>query len=182
MKTKFRNIHVSGPDLETITKVRKALNLVFSRHKQAVLYLKKLKAIIVLRGKYDNLLFGGLKVYICETGTVKESTTSYLASLFVHEARHIFQYSKKNKYRTSTQKEKDAYLFQRKFLIKLNKEGEALGLDEQYKSKWWVFKDKNGKKTEISPKNDKFRKIAEDFINDQNRGKNQDRKTGKRDK
>lgn len=148
-----------------IKKIRKAINFIKNEDSKSFNLLKRLRAILVISTKgYDNQLFMREKVYVCQTDTILESSMSYLASLFIHEARHIWQYYKNWKKNYGNKAEKDAYDFQRKFLLKFGGEGEVEWLDKLFKEKWWVYRGKNGKKTLISPKTGLFTKFISQYL------------------
>lgn len=169
MKKYFSNdvygIEVIAITKKEIEKIRKAIHFIKTRDPKSFNLFRRLKAILVLPEKgYDNQLFLKEKVYICQTGTILESSISYLASLFIHEARHMWQYYKKWKKIYGNKAEKDAYDFQRKFLLKFGEKEEVEWLDKLFKEKWWVYKDKKGKKTLISPKSDLFAKFVSQYL------------------
>lgn len=139
-KYDFSGIEVVAKTKKEIEKVILALKFLKSKEKKYFKLLKDLKAILVLFKKdYDNLLWIREKIYICETLTILESSKEYLTSLLLHEAIHIWQYNKGKKY-YGDKAEKDAYLKQRKFLVKYGKKDEVLWLDKCFKEKWWVYK------------------------------------------
>ena len=149
---------------EEIKKIEKAIHFIKTKDSKSLNLLKRLRAILVFPEKgYDNLLFLKEKVYVCQTGTILESSISYLASLFIHEARHLWQYYKGRHY-YGNEAETDAYNVQRKFLVKFEEKGEVAWLDKRFKEKWWVFKDKKGKKTLISPKTSLFIKFVSQYL------------------
>ena len=162
-----RNVYgievVATTDKE-IEKIRKAIYFIKTRDLKSFNLFKQLKAVLIFPKKYyDNLLFLKEKVYVCQTGTILESSISYLASLFIHEARHLWQYYKGRHY-YGNEAETDAYNVQRKFLVKFEEKGEVAWLDKRFKEKWWVFKDKKGKKTLISPKTNLFVKFVSQYL------------------
>ena len=163
----FKNVYgievVAATDKE-IEKIRKAIGFIKTRDLKSFNLFRRLKAILVLPEKdYDNQLFLEEKVYVCQTGAILESSISYLASLFIHETRHLWQYNK-GKHYYGNEAEKDAYSVQRKFLLKFRKKEEVEWLDKLFKEKWWVYKDKKGKKTLISPKTSLFVKFVSQYL------------------
>lgn len=155
---------VAATDKE-IEKIRKAIGFIKIKDSKSFNLFRRLKAILVFPNKdSDNQLFLKEKVYVCQTGTILESSVSYLASLFVHEARHIWQYNKKWRRHYGNKAEKDAYGSQRKFLLKFGEKEGVEWLDKRFKEKWWIFRDKKGKKTLISPITGLFVKFVSQYL------------------
>ena len=161
---KFLNIEIVAKTDNEIKKIVKALEFIKAKDKKSFNILKKLNAILVLPKKgYDNTLFVKKSIYICQAGTVLRSSISYLSSLFIHESRHLWQYSEgKNYY--GDKAEKDAYKLQREFLEKFGNKKETEWLDRLFKEKWWVYTDKKGKKTLISPNDRLFNKFLDQYL------------------
>lgn len=165
-KKKIFNTNIVARTSEEIQGVLNALCFASSREKKLSAYLKKISAILVYSKKtgYDNLLFPKEGIYVCQTRTVLDATREYLASLFVHEARHLWQFKKKKPYYGDIAEE-DAYHFQRRFLKKYGIIEDVEWLDELYKQKWWVFKDKkSGKRKSVSPRDRIFKKFVERYV------------------
>lgn len=122
-------------------KIRKAFRLVEIKSPANYRVLLKLERILVYPsdGKYLSFYFPKENVYVCDSRLITESSLPYLASLFLHEARHVWQHrtNKKKIYKNLDLCETDAYKFQRKFLKKFGSKNELDWLDEQYKNKWW---------------------------------------------
>lgn len=154
---KFLNIEIVAKTDKEIKKITEALEFIKIEDEKSFSILRNLKAILVLpKKRYDNTLFVKESVYICQAGTILRSSVFYLASLFVHEVRHLWQY-RKGKHYYGNKAEQDAYKFQRKFLKKFGEKSkkEIKWLDKLFKEKWWIYTNKKGKKTLISP-NDKL--------------------------
>jgi len=142
-----------------IAKISDSLNFIFKKDKQAWSDVKKIKAIIVnsKRG-YNNELFRPECVWVCEIKTVRESTVAYLASLVVHEARHVKQYLRGVK-NVDFRAEPAAYKDQIKFLEKYGEKYNANYVKKLYAEKYWQdneFLTKNGKKIVSTPALVKF--------------------------
>ncbi len=139
---KFYKKTINGIGLfaETVQEIENMVNaLNFIKKHNNVLFddVKKIEAVIVHPNKgYDTEFFPKQKVWICQSGTILESSVEYMAGLFVHESHHIKQYESGNT-EASPKLEKEAYLIQRKFLMDIGDEYSAKWLDEQHEKKWW---------------------------------------------
>jgi hypothetical protein len=161
---KIYGIEIVAPTKKEINKLKKALEFIKIKEEKVLKILQWLRAILVFPGKtYNNWLVLDKKIYICQPKTILESTKQYLASLLVHEAKHIFQY--KNKQKTVGRKaEFSAYKFQRKFLVKYGKPSEVEWLDQQFQEKWWLKFEKESKGTTSSSNYKTFLKFIDLYI------------------
>jgi len=157
MEKKYKNIIIKANTEKEIGNIIKALKLVERESKPYGKKLQTLRIILVLQNNkdYDNELLAEYSIWICNKKTILESSTKYLASLLVHEARHLMQYDTKKfagygkkpdkrSKELDEQIETDAYKTQRNFLKKLKAEREVEWLDKQFNEKWWVNKTKKG--------------------------------------
>lgn len=143
--TRFYKQVVLGIKLVAKTKreidaLTKALRLVKRRDPRLFRRFKLLDALLVYpRRGYDIAVYmdDDPRVLVCESGTVLESSSAYLAGLLVHEVTHMAQW-KCGERRHSTRIETEAYHAQRRFLLKIAATDEIAWLDKQYGGKWWV--------------------------------------------
>lgn len=83
-------IEIVASTKKEINKLKRALEFIKLKETKILKTLQWLKAILVFPGKtYNNLLVLEKKIYICQPKTILESSKQYLASLLVHEAKHI---------------------------------------------------------------------------------------------
>lgn len=154
MEKKYKNITIKADTEKEVNSLIKALRFVDKNGKQYAKKLQTLELILVLQnnGDYENELLAEYSIWICNSKTILECSATYLASLLVHEARHLIQYDKNmfpgygKKSQTKRSKnleqklEMDAYTAQRNFLKKLKLNREIEWLDKQFKEKWWLSK------------------------------------------
>ncbi|MEW6616882.1 MAG: hypothetical protein AB1333_00440 [Patescibacteria group bacterium] len=163
---KYSGIEIGAKNEEEIARIKKALQFVRTRGKKFFIPIQFLKSILVRpKGKYNNLLFPREGVYVCEPGTINESSKSYLGSLFVHEGTHMKQYIWKRKYKGNGA-EQEAYMTQRKFLKIHGSKDEVEWLDSMFKDKWWVKKKmEKGKKNIMRDTDKKLIQFCAKYIN-----------------
>jgi len=150
---KIYNIEILASTKIEIDIIKKALLFIKTHAPQSFSRLKKLQAIIIYPNKdYNNILFPKENIYICQQGTIIESSMPYLASLLIHEAHHLLQYKKDQKHH-GQKTEEEAYKAQRRFLKKYGTKAEVDWLDNLFKDEWWIKRDKKTKKI-IYDKND----------------------------
>jgi len=162
---KFKTIDVIAGDQENLRRVVETLRFIEKKEPKFFKQIQKLRAIIVRRaGTYNNSFFPKELVYVCEPATIREASQAYLSSLLVHEGVHIKQYTSKRTY-IGDVAEEEAYKTQKKFLKKYGTDYEVEWLDEIFKKKWWVKKDKKGKirREFLGDKNNRLAKICEDY-------------------
>lgn len=152
MEKKYKNIIIKANTKKEINNLVKAIQFVETHSKLYAKKLQTLELILVLQNNkdYENGLLVEYNIWICNNKTILECSTLYLASLLVHEARHLMQYDRKTfpgygkkpgmkrSKKLEQRLETDAYVVQRNFLKKLNYDTE--GLDKQFKEKWWLSK------------------------------------------
>jgi hypothetical protein len=125
-----------------IDALARALRLVKRRDPRTFRRFRLLAAILVYpRRGYDIAVYmaDDPRVLVCESGTVLESSSAYLAGLLVHEVTHMVQW-KRGERKHGTRIETEAYRIQRRFLEKVAATDEVEWLDKQYEGKWWVTK------------------------------------------
>lgn len=86
---------------------------------------------------YDNEFFYSKKAWVCQAGTVQESSVSYLASLIVHEVHHLSQFTKGVR-NISYRAEPGAYCAQIAFLRKTKQKKEADYVYKLFRKKFWL--------------------------------------------
>lgn len=132
-----RNIKICASRKADIDKIADALLFVWEKDKKYWDRVRKIRSIIVHpKYDYDNELFRPEYIWICEEGTVRESTKAYLASLLVHEARHIVQHMRGVK-NVDLRAEPAAYRDQMEFLEKYGEEYNANHIKKLYADKFW---------------------------------------------
>ncbi len=114
---------------------------------EAILFLKKddvwgnklnnLKKIIIHgKNSYDNELFHRGRIWVCQLGTVRESSVVYLASLIAHEIYHVLQ-RKKGMDNVNSRMEPAAYGAQIRFLKKYGTKRDVWWVSKLLKEKHW---------------------------------------------
>lgn len=157
-------IEIVAATKSEVHKVSAALRFLKTRNVKALKTLQMLRAILVFpKLDYDNTLLVKEKIYICQRGTVLGASTQYLASLLVHEVRHLEQYKRDIKFYGDVA-ERDAYRIQRQFLKKYSTKEELDWLAKLFKERWWIFKDVKGRKTLVSPDDKRLRKFAQRYL------------------
>lgn len=150
-------------------KIKKALNLI--KEIDSILFKKvlKIRAILIFHDGDDD--YSEIKdcIWVNHYGTFREITITYLASLMVHEAWHIFQRERGVK-NIASRAERGAYLVQKRFLLAVGDKYSAKWLDRAYKEKWWLDKDKEHKTRQVED-NKKARKTAFKFLKQYQQGK-----------
>lgn len=147
-KYKFiRKIRVSSPHEPYFAKVELVFQLLKSLDPPSFKFcVKNLKGIKIVdkRGFY-NKLDTKTSTWITHVGFFQPKffNPKYLTSHLVHEAVHVMQ-DKEGKKNYGPKAEREAYLVQRKFLMKIKYAEGVKWLDEQYKSKWWENMPKGG--------------------------------------
>lgn len=122
-------IEIIGATLKDLKKVSEAVLFLASDSAWAG-KLKNLKKIIIHgKNSYDNELFHRGRIWVCQLGTVRESSVVYLASLIAHEIYHIIQ-GKKGMDNINSRMEPAAYNSQIRFLKKYGTRRDV----------WWVSK------------------------------------------
>ncbi len=140
-KKRFEGIDLFAETIQEIDNIVLALKFIKKQNTDLFNGVKKIKAVIVHSNRgYDTELFPKEKVWLCQSGTILESSVEYMAGLFVHESQHVKQYENGN-LKASPELEKEAYLLQRKFLLDVGDKHSVKWLDEQY--------EKNGGKIDI---------------------------------
>lgn len=114
----------------------------FIRRRDPIRFRKvaQLHAVLVYpRRGYENAIYmdDDPYIWVCESGTVLESSSAYLAGLLIHEAVHLAQWRRGIR-RHSAHWEQEAYLAQRRFLKKIGANDEVVWLDQQFRERWWV--------------------------------------------
>lgn len=146
-----------------VARTARALKLVKRYQGEEFSQADNLAAVLVYpKRDYDNELFVKKKIWICQSGTVQESSPEYLASLLVHEMSHLAQYRQRKKYFGAVA-ENRAYKAQRKFLTQINDTRSIQWLNRQYKKRWWLYKPKSGGPTPIFPSHFLFRKFLKKY-------------------
>ena len=151
----IKNIKICASQIKDINKIFDSLNFISQKDKKIWNRVKKIKAIIVHpKIGYDNELFRPDYIWVCEQGTVRESTMAYLASLIVHESRHVEQYIKGVR-NVDFRAEPSAYQDQIEFLEKYGEKYNADYVKKLYSEKFWKNNEfltkKGGKYTSSQP-------------------------------
>jgi len=142
---RFFTKNVLGVRLVAVTRreidaLARALLLIRRRDPRLFRKFALLAAVLVSpRRGYENAVYmdDDPHTWVCESGTVLESSPAYLAGLLVHEVTHMAQW-KRGVRRHGASTEREAYRAQRRFLANIGAAAEMAWLDAQFKSKWWV--------------------------------------------
>jgi len=134
---KIKTFTIGASDNKQINKISIALHFIETNAVRSFSSVALIKSIIVRpTGSYDNMLFPEEGVYVCEPKTILESSSVYLASLFIHEGVHMLQWKQGRKY-IGDSAERDAYKVQRNFLKKFGDKSEVAWLDKCLEEQWW---------------------------------------------
>jgi hypothetical protein len=138
------NISIQAPDKKPIQRLRLALRYAKAFQPRSFkTIIRNLKNVIVLgqRG-LTNETFVEKRTWVTESSILNDRTTTpYVASLLLHEAKHIAQYRSRNSYR-GARAEREAYRVQRAFLVRAKQYRAVQWLDSQYRSRWWAVMDR----------------------------------------
>ena len=139
LQKKF-NIIIIAPKIKYIKKIEQALIFLKKEDKNSFRkVIKNLKIIFIVPVKgYKNMMFLKDKIWFSYSGFFEDKDVpyQYLASLLLHEAQHIVRYKRGNK-PIGYYAEKEAYLAQRKFLLKIKYNNYVEWLDSEFKKRWW---------------------------------------------
>ncbi len=153
-KYKQSGVEIIGIRLKDLKKVAEAVLFLGSdsvwRGK-----LKNLKKIVIHnKNSYDNELFHRGKIWVCQLGTVRESSVVYLASLIAHEIFHAIQ-GKRGMDNINSRMEPAAYKAQIRFLSKYGTKQDVQWVSKLLKEKHWegqIEINRKGKnRTYVSP-------------------------------
>lgn len=144
-RTTFSGIEIVAKSEKDIQKIISAI-LCIKQDDVGKKKIRNLKQIAIQQKKsYANDLFFPERIWICQLGTVRESSVAYLASLLVHEIFHILQ-MKRGLKNDNFKLEPAAYKAQIKFLEKYGTKTEVQHVKKLLKQGHWnrnfIIKDK----------------------------------------
>jgi len=114
-----------------------ALSFIEKNNKSLLKKVQKINGVLIRSiHSYDNELILPEKIWVCGTGTVRESSVSYLASLLIHESVHCIKYEQ-GSLNKNFRDEPVAYRAQIMFLKKYGEKREYLYVTKLLKEKYW---------------------------------------------
>lgn len=141
-------ITIVSQDKKHIVQFEKALLLIKKTDRRLFLKVVCLKAILIYPGENQyGAVYEKERIFIDQPKSMQKVSSSWLASILVHEAWHIDQYKRKIR-EFGVKTEKGAYLVQRRFLLKVGVKSEIKWLDKVYQSKWWESETKKAKNSQ----------------------------------